>query len=75
MTTESHEKRGISDAPDRFLKKPSVIKLSGLSSTTIHRWMKEGKFPKSIRLTEKTNVWSQNELNDWMQQMKQECRS
>jgi len=73
--TKEHDKQTVTNMPYRFLKKPSVIKLSGLSSTTIHRWMKEGKFPKSIRLTEKTTVWSQNELVEWMEQMKQGCRS
>ncbi len=75
MTTDTNTSQSTTTTPDCFLKKPSVIKLCGLSSTTIHRWMKEGKFPQSIRLTEKTTVWSQNELNDWMEQMKRECRS
>jgi prophage regulatory protein len=60
--------------PDQFIRKATVIKFSGLSSATIYRWMKLGKFPQSIRLTEKTTVWSLQELTQWMEQMKRECR-
>ena len=60
--------------PDQFIRKATVIKFSGLSSATIYRWMKLGKFPQSIRLTEKTTVWSLQELTQWMEQMKRERR-
>jgi len=74
LPESTHYQQDTSDKlvlPDQFIRRPDVIKLSGLSSATIYRWMKTGKFPQSIHLGEKTTVWSLNELTDWMETLKQ----
>ena len=41
---------------------------SGLSKTTIYQLMKEGKFPKSIRIHARLVGWSENAVQKWIQE-------
>lgn len=36
-----------------------------VSRSTIWRWLKEGKFPKPIRLGEGSTRWRLSDLEDW----------
>ena len=49
-----------------ILRKPAVRQKTGLSNTTIYRLMHEGKFPRSIRLTENTVGWFEDEIDGWL---------
>ena len=60
---------------DNLIKKKEVVKRTSLSPQTIYRWMKDGRFPKSIPIAPRTTVWSENEINEWIEKKKQECRS
>jgi prophage regulatory protein len=55
---------------DRILRKDEVMRLTGLSYTSIYRMMKEGRFPKAHKLSPDTNSrmvgWSGREVIDWI---------
>lgn len=52
---------------DNFLRLPAVIKLSGLSRSTIYLHMSLGTFPKSYRLgTGRAVGWLESDINNWI---------
>jgi predicted DNA-binding transcriptional regulator AlpA len=56
--------------PDRFLRKKHVGELTGLTDTTIDKWIRLKKFPRGIKLGYNLTVWSENEITQWMEQQK-----
>ncbi|MCH6585264.1 MAG: AlpA family phage regulatory protein, partial [Proteobacteria bacterium] len=41
---------------------PDVIRLTGLSKTSIYRLAREGKFPTPVRITESKSAWRPDEI-------------
>ena len=52
----------------RFLRLPEVQEMTGLSTSTIYRWMTEGTFPKQIQLGSRSVVWLESDVTKWMDQ-------
>ena len=50
---------------DRILRRPEVERLTGLRKSTIYHLMKEGLFPRPIRLGRRAVGWRRSELNEW----------
>ena len=50
----------------RLLKLKEVMHLTALSRSTIYKYMKEGKFPLSVSLGERSVAWFGEEVNDWI---------
>ena len=50
----------------RFLRLPEVIELTGVSRSTIYRWMGNGEFPKQISIGGKTVAWLEAEVEEWI---------
>ncbi|CAE08175.1 helix-turn-helix transcriptional regulator [Parasynechococcus marenigrum] len=40
--------------------------MTGLSISTIYRWMTDGTFPKQIQLGSRYDVWNERDVIDWM---------
>lgn len=54
------------DMPERILRIQEVIKLTGLSRTTIWRMERKGEFPARVQLCVGSIGWRANELNIWL---------
>ena len=52
--------------PPRYIRLPQVLEMTGLSTSTIYRWMTDGTFPKQIQLGSRSVVWNEREAIDWM---------
>ena len=37
--------------------------------TTLHRWIKAGRFPKPVKLTELTVAWRRRDIESWLEQL------
>ena len=55
-------------AQPRFLRLPEVREMTGLSTSTIYRWMTEGTFPKQIAIGANSVVWWESDVTKWMEQ-------
>jgi prophage regulatory protein len=55
------------ESAGRFMRLPEVLRLSGLSRSTIYMRIKRGTFPRQISLGENTVAWLQSDILDWMQ--------
>lgn len=58
-------------ARDRFLRLPEVENITGLKKTTVYGLIKEGKFPRQIRVTRRVSVWSEAAILSWVQSQMQ----
>ena len=56
----------ISDQTKRIIRLPKVRNKTGLSRSTIYAFMKDGKFPSSISLSERTVGWLESSIDDWI---------
>lgn len=54
------------DTSDRILRIGTVLKLTGLSRSTLYRKVQRGTFPKQIKLSERCAGWRQSAVNAWM---------
>ena len=50
----------------RFMRLSEVLQLTGVSRSTIYRWMATGKFPKQVSLGANTVAWLDREIDDWI---------
>lgn len=50
----------------RLLPRKDVESLTGLSSTTIYRLMRQGEFPLPIRIGQRAVRWPAHELDKWL---------
>ena len=51
----------------RVIKLPKVRELTSLSNATIYRLVKQGEFPKQLKLAERSSGWLLDEINDWLE--------
>jgi len=65
MTYISHADP-LAAKPLRLIRLAEVKRRTGLSTSTIYRWMKVGKFPRSRRVGEFIAAWSEAEIEKWI---------
>lgn len=51
---------------DRFMRIDEVLSTTGLGRNTVYRRMREGTFPKQVKLGPNTVAWRQSEISSWM---------
>ena len=49
----------------RFVRLPEVVQLTGVSRSTIYRWMANGEIPKQAFLVGNTVGWLESDVEDW----------
>lgn len=54
-------------AKNRLLRRPEVEARTGLSRSTIYQWMKDGRFPKPVRLGERIVAWRESDVTAWLE--------
>jgi prophage regulatory protein len=54
-------------APPRLLRLPQVIELTGLGRDSVYRLMRQGKFPRQRRLSERASAWRSDEVAAWIE--------
>jgi prophage regulatory protein len=48
------------------LRRPDVEALTGLSRSTIYKFMKDGTFPKAVKIGPRAVGWRQTDIEDWL---------
>lgn len=51
---------------DRYIRIKELAMMLGISKQTIYRLVAQNKFPKQIRLTERTAVWRLSTIEQWI---------
>ena len=63
----------MSDKQDSFLRLPQVTARTGLSRSVIYALIQKSEFPKQIKLSERTAVWSESSISAWIEEKKLEA--
>ncbi|WP_299686741.1 AlpA family transcriptional regulator [uncultured Vibrio sp.] len=50
----------------RLIKLKEVIAVTGLSRSSIYKYMDERQFPQSVSLGERSVAWVEDEVQDWI---------
>lgn len=56
------------DRRDRLLRLPEVQRLTGLGRSVIYQQMRDGLFPRSIKVGPRAASWSEAAVHGWIQQ-------
>lgn len=52
---------------DRFIRRPEVERLTGLSRPTIYRYISAGQFPTPVKITDRAIGWRESVIQNWME--------
>ncbi|MBH3444055.1 AlpA family transcriptional regulator [Pseudomonas moraviensis] len=58
---------------DRFLRLDEVLHITGLGRNTVYRRIREGTFPKQVRIGPNSVAWRQSAINKWMSDLAPTC--
>lgn len=50
----------------RLLRLPEVIEITGLGRDTIYRYIREGRFPRQRRISQRASGWREDEIRAWV---------
>lgn len=50
----------------RLLRLPEVIEITGLGRDTIYRYIREGRFPRQRRISQRASGWREDEICAWV---------
>lgn len=51
---------------EKHLRRPAVLEITGLSTTTIYDLMAKGDFPRPVKLTGRAVAWPESKIADWL---------
>ncbi|EKT4476603.1 phage transcriptional regulator AlpA [Pseudomonas putida TRO1] len=54
------------DGIDRLLRLPDVLRITGMGRNTVYTRIKEGTFPKQVKIGPKSVAWRQSDITQWM---------
>lgn len=50
----------------KILKMPQVSEVTGLSKSSIYELIRDGKFPKQIKLSVRSVGWLESDIDSWL---------
>ncbi|APW40547.1 hypothetical protein RD110_07865 [Rhodoferax koreense] len=53
-------------APDRLIRLPEVMEITGLKKSTIYRMLKDGVFPPPGKLGTRFTTWKETAIRAWV---------
>lgn len=53
----------------RLIKIQEVSRITSLSRSTIYKYMAEGQFPQSVKLSTHSVAWVEHEVTDWVAEL------
>ncbi len=54
------------ESPNDLLRQKEVLKLTGLSRTTIYTLIQRGEFPNSIKISSRSVAWRRGDIWEWI---------
>lgn len=62
---ENNKKLIYGEVMSEILKLSEVVKITGLSKSTIYEYMKHGLFPKQIKIGIRRVGWTSSSISSW----------
>lgn len=60
-------KRKTASEPDRIIREPECLELTGLSRTRRYELSKVGKFPPKVKISERASGWRLRDIREWIE--------
>jgi prophage regulatory protein len=51
----------------KLIKRNEVLKMCGISTSTLYRLIKSGHFPSAVKTSERAVAWIENEVAEWIE--------
>jgi prophage regulatory protein len=52
----------------KYMRLKEVVKLTGISRSTIYNYVKTHNFPKPLKIDSRISVWQFDDVMEWMEQ-------
>ncbi len=52
---------------DRIIRKPELLRITGVSIATIYRWVGDGSFPAPVKLGPNATGWRESAVRQWLE--------
>lgn len=56
---------------ENFIRLKDVMRITGIARSTIWLWIKNGQFPKSIKISPRVTVWKVSDIQQWIEEKAQ----
>lgn len=56
----------------KILRLKQVLDILGICKTSLYNLIESNKFPKQIRITERTVGWLESDIREWIEERKEE---
>jgi len=53
----------------KIIRLPAVLEKTGLSRSSLYRLIQEGKFPRQVKLSERSAGWFEHDVNQWLAEL------
>lgn len=65
----------MSNEPDRFMRRPEVLGLLGVSDSTLYAMIRARKFPPAVGIGDRCVAWSRRAVTEWMERKVREVQA
>ncbi|OIN83813.1 helix-turn-helix transcriptional regulator [Francisella sp. TX07-6608] len=60
----------MSDLNRKIMRIKEVVEVTGVSRSTIYRWVDKGIFPKYVKLSPTSTGWYAEDINNWLESLR-----
>lgn len=50
-----------------FIRRPEVVRITGLSVSSLYEGMRDGWFPRPVQIGPKAVAWDVDEISEWQE--------
>ena len=61
------KKEGMMEKDDRLLRREEVETRCGITRSSLYRLMREGLFPRPVKVGKRAVRWRESEISGWLQ--------
>ncbi|TFW16041.1 AlpA family transcriptional regulator [Massilia arenosa] len=63
------DRRAAVSSDERLLRLPEVLKICGMSRSSLYQAIQEERFPRPLRLNARSAAWLKSDIDHWLNQL------
>ncbi|WP_319641007.1 AlpA family transcriptional regulator [Pseudoalteromonas sp. A3] len=68
----THKEKNVNKSPNDLIRMKEVVRMTGLSRSTLYRLQQLEEFPKAVNLGCRSVAWVRSDINDWIREKVQQ---